>query len=60
MERIGPGAYFDAISDGSNVTRSRPDPEVLAKAAEMLSLDPSVSLVAEDAHAGVEAVVAGV
>lgn len=60
MERIGPGAYFDAISDGSNVTRSRPDPEVFAKAAEMLPLDPSVCLVAEDAHAGVEAVVAGV
>ena len=59
LERIGLGTFFDAVSDGNNITRSKPDPEVFVKAAQMLSLDPSECLVVEDAHAGVEAAVAG-
>ena len=59
LERIGLKGFFDAVSDGNNITRSKPDPEVFLKAAEMLGLDPSVCLVVEDAHAGVEAAVNG-
>ena len=59
LERIGLGDYFDAVSDGNNITRSKPDPEVFLKAAEMLGFDPSACLVVEDAHAGVEAAVNG-
>ena len=33
LQRIGLGDYFDAISDGTNISRSKPDPEVFLKAA---------------------------
>lgn len=59
LERLGLGGYFDAVADGNCVTHSKPDPEVFLKAAEMLGLSPAVCLVVEDAHAGVEAAVAG-
>ena len=59
LGRIGLGEYFDAISDGTNITHSKPHPEVFLKAAEMLGLAPGRCLVAEDAWAGVEAAVAG-
>ncbi len=55
LERIGLGTYFDAISDGTNITRSKPDPEVFLKAAEFLGVDPARCVVVEDAVAGVEA-----
>lgn len=59
LGRIGLGDYFDAISDGTNITHSKPHPEVFLKAAEMLGLDPGHCLVVEDAQAGIEAAVAG-
>lgn len=59
LERIGLGDYFDAISDGNNISRSKPDPEVFLKAAEFLSLEPADCLVIEDAVAGAEAGHAG-
>ena len=59
LERIGLDRFFDAVADGNCITRSKPDPEVFLKAAELIGLDPGVCLVVEDAHAGVEAAVAG-
>ena len=59
LERIGLDSFFDAVADGTSISRSKPDPEVFLKAAEMLSLSPGECLVVEDAHAGVEAAVAG-
>ena len=55
LSRIGLGDYFDKISDGTNITRSKPDPEVFLKAAEYLGLEPADCLVVEDAKAGIEA-----
>lgn len=55
LERIGLGDYFDAISDGNNITHSKPHPEVFLKAAEFVSCSPSDCLVVEDAKAGVDA-----
>ncbi len=52
LERIGLGGYFDAISDGTNITKSKPDPEVFLKAAQFLKLNPQDCLVVEDAKAG--------
>ena len=46
---------FDAISDGTNITRSKPDPEVFLKAAEFLGVDPKDCIVVEDATAGIDA-----
>lgn len=46
---------FDAISDGTNITRSKPDPEVFLKAAQFLDLDAENCAVIEDAFAGIDA-----
>ena len=59
LERIGLADYFDAISDGTNISRSKPDPEVFLKAAEFLGTAPEDCLVVEDATAGVDAAHAG-
>lgn len=59
LERIGLGHFFDAVADGNCITHSKPHPEVFLKAAEMIGLGPKDCLVVEDAHAGVEAAVAG-
>lgn len=55
LERLGLENYFDAVSDGTNITRSKPDPEVFLKAAEFLQKNPSECLVVEDAKAGIMA-----
>ncbi len=59
LDHIGLGDYFDAISDGNNITHSKPNPEVFLKAAEYLGLDPAECVVVEDAMAGIDAAVAG-
>lgn len=59
LERIGLGDFFDAVSDGNNIVRSKPDPEVFVKAAEFLGLSADKCLVVEDAEAGLEAALAG-
>ena len=59
LKQIGLGGYFDAVSDGNNITRSKPDPEVFVKAAEMLGIAPENCLVVEDAVSGAEASHAG-
>ncbi len=59
LERIGLGGFFDAVSDGNNITRSKPDPQVFTMAAQMLGLAPEKCLVVEDAVAGVQAAIAG-
>lgn len=46
---------FEAISDGTNISKSKPDPEVFLKAAEMLKIKPADSAVVEDALSGIEA-----
>ena len=59
LERIGLADYFDAISDGTNISKSKPDPEVFLKAAQFLNVSPDECLVVEDAVSGVEAARAG-
>ena len=59
LSRIGLEDFFDAVSDGNNITHSKPDPEVFLKAAQFLGLSPRACLVVEDAKAGVEAAAAG-
>jgi HAD superfamily hydrolase (TIGR01509 family) len=55
LSQLGIISLFDAISDGTNITKSKPDPEVFLKAAEMLNLPPCTCLVMEDAIAGIDA-----
>ena len=55
LEKVELKDAFDAISDGNNITKSKPDPEVFLKAAEYLVLPPKACMVVEDAEAGIEA-----
>ncbi|MBR5044255.1 MAG: HAD-IA family hydrolase, partial [Clostridia bacterium] len=59
LKQIGLADFFDAVSDGNNITRSKPDPEVFLSAAKMLGVSPADCLVVEDADAGIEAGRAG-
>lgn len=59
LQQLGLGDYFDAISDGNNITRSKPDPEVFVKAAQMLCMPCEECLVVEDAVSGAQAGHAG-
>lgn len=55
---IGMADFFDAVSDGTQITKSKPDPEVFLLAAKLLGIDPANCVVVEDADAGVEAAIA--
>ena len=59
LGRTGLMDAFDAVSDGTNVTRAKPDPEVFLKAAEFLGVPSSDCAVVEDAAAGIDAAKAG-
>ena len=53
LERTGLTPYFHAVVDGTQIARSKPDPEVFLKAAQALGVSPAEALVVEDAAAGV-------
>ena len=55
LKRIGLDNYFDAVSDGNNITNSKPDPEVFLKAAEFLGMERAQCAIVEDADAGIVA-----
>ncbi len=55
LEKVGLSEYFDAVSDGTNIEKSKPNPEVFIKAAEFLGLRPEQCIVVEDAISGIDA-----
>lgn len=55
LQKLGLEHSFDAVADGNDITRSKPDPEVFLVAAGKLGLPPGRCLVVEDALTGVEA-----
>ena len=59
LERLGLSGWFDAVADGTQIKRSKPDPEVFLLAAEKLGLPAADCLVVEDAQAGIQAAQAG-
>lgn len=59
LSRIGLADFFDAIADGTDITYSKPHPEVFLLAAQRLGLSPDECLVVEDAKAGIEAATRG-
>ncbi len=59
LERTDLKELFDAVSDGTVVSRAKPDPEVFLYAAKMLGVAPEHCIVFEDAQAGIEAARAG-
>lgn len=59
LKQLNLTQLFDVIVDGTDVTRSKPDPEVFLKGAKSLGLPPEKCLVFEDAFAGVQAAQTG-
>ncbi|HEX3044641.1 MAG TPA: HAD-IA family hydrolase, partial [Bacillota bacterium] len=55
LEKLEILSLFDAIIDGNQVSKAKPDPEVFLACAHKLGLPPSKCVVFEDAAAGVEA-----
>ena len=55
LERCHIAQYFDAAASGSEITRSKPDPEVYLLAAKKLGVQPGNCVVFEDAFVGMEA-----
>ena len=55
LRSIGMDKRFDAIADGTQITHSKPDPEVFLLAARLLHEDPGHCIVVEDADAGIRA-----
>lgn len=55
LKKINLYEDFDAIVDGTDVSKAKPDPEVFLIAAEKLKAEPQDCVVFEDSVAGVEA-----
>lgn len=55
LEKVDLMPYFDAIVDGTQVTKAKPDPEVFLIAAKRIGAEPENCVVFEDALAGIEA-----
>jgi len=55
LDRLGITELFDAVVDGTRVSRAKPDPEVFVTGAKDLGIDPEYCVVFEDAVAGVQA-----
>ncbi|MDC7995450.1 beta-phosphoglucomutase [Altibacter sp. HG106] len=55
LHKTGLFELFDAIVDGTNVTKAKPSPEVFMVAAEQLGMAPENCIVFEDSLAGIQA-----
>lgn len=54
LTQLGLEHFFDAVADGTQITRSKPDPEVFFLAASLLDISPEQAIVIEDAESGVQ------
>lgn len=59
LERLELTACFDAVIDGTKISRAKPDPEVFVKGASALGVEPEECIVFEDSAAGIRAAHAG-
>jgi HAD superfamily hydrolase (TIGR01509 family) len=55
LRLVGAGDLFRCIVTGSDVSRGKPDPEILLRCAEGLGVAPERCLVVEDGELGLEA-----
>lgn len=55
LDRLNLIGMFDAIVDGTKVSKAKPDPEVFVRGAEVLKLLNKECIVFEDSVAGIEA-----
>jgi HAD superfamily hydrolase (TIGR01509 family) len=57
LSRSGITDVFDAVIDGGDVKKGKPDPEIFLLAAERLGLEPGECLALEDSENGMRAAV---
>ena len=55
LSKVGLDSFFHAVADGSDISHSKPNPEVFLLAAERLGELPKRCIVVEDAASGIEA-----
>ena len=55
LEKVKLLTQFNAIIDGNEVVKGKPNPEVFLKAAQKLQIEPKNCIVFEDAVAGIQA-----
>lgn len=55
LDRVHLKSLFDAIVDGNDVSKAKPDPEVFLIAAREINIKPEDCIVFEDSVAGVQA-----
>ncbi|HRY12677.1 MAG TPA: beta-phosphoglucomutase [Syntrophomonadaceae bacterium] len=58
LARLALANAFDAVVDGTDISRAKPAPEVFVKAAELLAVEPRFCLVVEDSQSGLQAAIA--
>ncbi|KQC31997.1 beta-phosphoglucomutase [Nonlabens sp. YIK11] len=55
LKKLGIHDLFDAIVDGTDVSKAKPDPEVFLNACELLNMPAANAIVFEDSIAGIQA-----
>ncbi len=55
LEKVALLHKFDAIVDGNDVSKAKPDPEVFLNASKLLGVAPKDCIVFEDSVAGIQA-----
>ncbi len=55
LDRVNLKEQFDAIVDGNDVSKAKPDPEVFINAAQLINIENKDCIVFEDSVAGIEA-----
>jgi beta-phosphoglucomutase len=55
LKKVSLYKKFEAIVDGNDVLKGKPNPEVFLKAAQALSINPQQCIVFEDSVAGIQA-----
>ena len=57
LQKLGVVDLFSIIVDGNMVEKSKPDPEVFLKGAEILNIKPNSCVVFEDSQVGIQAAI---
>lgn len=52
LQSLGVGDYFSVVVSGDDVGKSKPEPDIYIRAAELLGIEPNHCLVVEDSPAG--------
>lgn len=55
IDKVKVKLFFEAVVDGNDVSKAKPDPEVFLMAAQQLGIEPNECIVFEDSVAGVQA-----